>query len=160
MAREKPQYDGILGERFTYEELKSDGFFDLRFFALMEHYGIEYDEKKINDRRSWLSWRELALALAHDHVPGCQMVIRSGRKSERDIEPLVILTALTLARLEGKSVNAAAGHLAKRHPEWGLSQPSISRRFYTLKKEGLDAIGQLGASALRGMLDRLEALRK
>ncbi|MAF94737.1 MAG: hypothetical protein CMM60_03135 [Rhodospirillaceae bacterium] len=138
MAREKPRYDGILGERFTYEELKSEGFFELRFFALMEHYGIEYDDKKLNSRLSWMSWRELALALAHDHVPGCQMVIESGRKSERAITDLIITFSLSLAEYKGKSINAAAGHLARKLPHLELSPQSIRRRFYNLKKQGRD----------------------
>ena len=104
MAREKPNYDFPLDERFTHEELQVEDFFERRFHALMEHYDIDYDKKKLNSRQSWLSWRELALALAHDHVPGCQIKIKPGRKSERSIEDLVILTTLTVAKLEGRII--------------------------------------------------------
>jgi hypothetical protein len=97
--------------------------------ALLQHYGID-------DDGSEMPFRKLALALATEWVPGFRFEPPKSRalspETTRDTEILIVLGK---AEHADKSVNAAAGHLAKR---WGggVKATTIRQRYYTLKRGG------------------------
>ena len=104
----------------------------------------------------------LAFELAVDHVPGFQVKPRppirglaGGRKSDVT-KDIVILGELLRAEEEGRSVSAAARHLADRCPEWGITDKTIRQRYYKMKSAQKSAAGQ---RQLLRVIDTLRLIR-
>lgn len=101
-----------------------------RLFELCDRYGIRRPGD--DDAAGWFM---LALRLALEHEPGLYPFPSKGGAPRGDglINHVRIFTALARAEAQGKSVSAAANHLAKKPGFDGVTAGSIRVRFYKLK---------------------------
>ncbi len=154
-ATKAKSYTGILNEPMpllrntvvgrTIEEQKNQRIESLqhRVGALFNHYGI--------DPAADNAWINLALSLAHDHVPGFQFGGKKpGAPYKRAEDDVTIYFEVKRLLAEGKSINSACQIIEKRGFVKDLKASAIRQRYYDYIKEG-----KLGWHLDR-MVDRVE----
>jgi len=121
-----------------------------RLWLLLQHYGISFDDRE--------HWYKLALCLAHDHVPGFQ-VVRRGADRAWDYERERQLNRDVLSHMKkGHSASRACVFLARKGPYRDIPANSedararsIRRRFDKRREffEHIDKLVDDGTSAKR-----------
>ena len=140
-ATKVKSYTGILNEPMplpretilgpTLEEQTAQNLepFLRRIVALFNLYGI--DPKTDN------AWMSLAVALAHNHVPGFQYGERKpGAPYKRAGDDVTLYFEVKRLIAEGKSINSACHIIEKRGVLEDLKACSIRQRYYDYTKEG------------------------
>ncbi len=141
IATKVKSYTGILNEPMrlprktlvgrTLEEQNAQTIEALqhRVAALFNHYGI--DPKTDN------AWMSLAVALAHNHVPGFQYGgTKPGAPYTRAGDDVTIYFEVNRRVAKGKSINNACHIIEKGGVVKDLKANSIRQRYYDYRKEG------------------------
>lgn len=119
----------IVGPTLEEQKAQTGEAFLHRVGALFNHYGI--DPKTDN------AWMFLALALAHNHVPGFQFGgTKPGAPYKRAGDDITIYFRVKHLVAEGQSINNACRIIEKRGVVKDLKASSIRQRYYDYTKEG------------------------
>jgi hypothetical protein len=106
-----------------------------RLYELFDEFGIAQPS---GDEHPGV-WFDLAMRLMVEREPTLAPFVNKGGapvQPQTVAKDLLILLALGPGRERGKSVTAAAAHLAKRQRFKGMSAGYIRKRFYALLKPG------------------------
>jgi hypothetical protein len=141
-SAQKSDYDGVLMKKMTprypslldpegQEARALEEYFE-RVVALFRHYKINPKDED--------AWMHLALALAHNHVPGFTFGRERGAPHKRGVDDIIIWSQVKRHEAKGLTVNNACRLIEKQGIVKGLKAQSIRQRYYDFSKGPLGAM--------------------
>jgi hypothetical protein len=137
----KPKYRGVLAKPMKLDDGFEATFDDYieRVAALFEHYNIAPGDPT--------AWMELAMRLAHSHVPGVRW--KAGRGSNKAMRDYQLFGEVFKLTEQGHSAKRAAQLVVQKHPQLGFKSAEAARvRFEQLSNKDAPDRGNARANVL------------